>query len=142
MSLQQDPERAELGLVVMAFHPRLHTTQIIVEYDEVDGVGKLVKKLSKSQKIVKKSKKPQRPGKLQRSSARRNVYQRTDPSSKNSSFCWSFNSFRALFARPGSSLNIIFDLIIDKAKLIELLMHCPYQVFICAAHVFSSLLQL
>ena len=34
--------------MVMAFHPRLHTTQIAVEYNEVDGVGKSVKKLSKS----------------------------------------------------------------------------------------------
>ena len=32
----------------------------MVKYDEVDGSGKLVEKLSESRKIVKKSKKPQR----------------------------------------------------------------------------------
>ena len=85
--------------MVMAFHLRLHTTQIAVEYDEVDGVGKSVKKSSKSQRIVKKSEKPQRPEKLQRSSVRRNVYRSTDPpsiryeelessDSFSSSFCW------------------------------------------------------
>ena len=35
-------------------------TESAVKYDEVDGSGKLVKKLSESRKIVKKSKKPQR----------------------------------------------------------------------------------
>ena len=54
----------------------------MVEYDEVDGgIGKLVKKLSKGQRIIKKSEKPQRPEKLQRSSVRRNVYRSTDPPS-------------------------------------------------------------
>ena len=35
-------------------------TQSMVKYDEVDGGGKLIEKLSKNQKIVKKLKKPQR----------------------------------------------------------------------------------
>ena len=66
----------------------INATQFAVEYDEVDdGVGKLVKKLSKGRRTVKKSEKPQRPEKLQRSLARRNVYRSTGPpSTKNSSF--------------------------------------------------------
>ena len=51
--------------------------------------------------------------------------------------------FRALFARPRSYLNTTLASIIDKAKqLIELLMRCPHQVPICAAHMFPLLLQL
>ena len=62
--------------------------QIMVEYNEFDGgVGKLVKKLSKGQKIVKMSEKPQRPEKLQKSSVWKNVYQSTGPPlTKNLSF--------------------------------------------------------
>ena len=50
--------------------------------------------------------------------------------------------FRALFAGPRSSLDTTFASIIDKAKLIELLMRCLHQGIICAAHVFLPLLQL
>ena len=66
--------------------------RIAVKYDEVDkgrsgAIGKSVKKLSKGRRIVKKSEKPQRPEKLQRSLARKNIYQSTGPpSTKNSSF--------------------------------------------------------
>ena len=57
-------------------------------------------------------------------------------------FVTTLTVFRALFARPKSSRDTTFALIIDKAKLIELLMRCPHQVFISAAHAFSPLLQL
>ena len=60
--------------------------------------------------------------------------------------------FRALFARPKSSLNTTFGVIIVKAQLIELLMRChvlpqrsetilPHQILICGMHVLSLLLQ-
>ena len=63
------------------------TTRITVKYDKVDaGGGKSVEKSLGSQRIVKKSKKRQRPEKLQKSLVWRNVYQSTDPPSKNSSF--------------------------------------------------------
>ena len=56
-------------------------TQIAVEYDEVDGGGgKSVKKLSKSRKSLNGLKNLQKP------SVWRNVYQSTDPPSKDSSF--------------------------------------------------------
>ena len=57
------------------------TTQIAVEYDEVDGGGKLVEKSSKSQRIVKESKSFKGLKNLQRPSVPRNVYQSTDPPS-------------------------------------------------------------
>ena len=50
--------------------------------------------------------------------------------------------FWALFTWPKSHLDTTFASIIDKAKLIELLMRCPHQVPICAAHMFPPLLQL
>ena len=50
--------------------------------------------------------------------------------------------FQALFAGPKSSFDTTFASIVDKAKLIELLMRCLHQAFICAAHAFPPLLQL
>ena len=49
--------------------------------------------------------------------------------------------FRAFFARPKSFVNTTLALIVDKAKLIELLIRCSHQAFICAAHAFPLLLQ-
>ena len=60
--------------------------------------------------------------------------------------------FRALFARPKSSLNTTFGAIIIKALLMELLMRChvlpqrsqttlPHQILICGTHVLPLLLQ-
>ena len=68
-------------------------TQTMVKYDEVDAGDKSVKKSSKSRKIVKESKSFKGLRNLQRPSIRRKVYQSIDPLSKNSSFCWSSNSF-------------------------------------------------
>ena len=96
-------------------------TQSAVKYDEVDGGGKSVKKLSKGRKIIKKSEKLQRPEKLQRLSVWRNVYWGIDPPSKNSNVGQTLTVFRALFARPRSSLDTTFRVITDEAKLIELL---------------------
>ena len=61
---------------------------------------------------------------MQRPSVRRNVYRSTDPPSmKNSSFRYSsLTVFRALFAKPRSSLDTTFGTIIVKGKLMELLM--------------------
>ena len=50
--------------------------------------------------------------------------------------------FWALFAGLKNSLDTTFALIVDKAKLIELLMCCLYQAFIYATHAFPLLLQL
>ena len=69
--------------------------QIVVEFDGVDacggGGGKSVEKLSKNRKTSKAKK-------SQRSSVWRNVYQNTGPpSTKNSSFCLSSDSFSSSF---------------------------------------------
>ena len=74
----------------------------LVSKDEVDGdedssCGKSVKKLSKSRKIVKKSKSFKGLKNLQKLSVRRNVYQSTNPLSKNSNFCYNSDSFFELF---------------------------------------------
>ena len=127
---KRDPDYGQIWwgwwwMVVIAFHPRLHT----VKYDEVDDVGKSVKKLSKIRRIVKKSEKLQRPKKLQKSLVRRNVYRSTNlPSIRYKELklpleFWQF--FRTLFAGTRrSSLDTTLESIIDKAKLIELLMLC------------------
>ena len=72
------------------------------------AIGKSVKKLSKGRKIVKKSEKPQRPEKLQRSSVWRNVYRSTGPpSTKNSSFRYSSDSFSSSFLLGPEVLSIL-----------------------------------
>ena len=117
--------------------------QITIKYDEVDsGVGKLVKKLSK---VEESSKSPKNLKGLKSYKGHRFGGTFT----KVPIFCQkilTFNRvltvFRALFAGPRSYFDITFALIIDKAKLIELLMRCPHHVFICAAHMFPPLLQL
>ena len=85
--------------------------------------------LKSCQKVEKSSKSPKKPQKLknlQISSVWRNVYRNTGPPlMKNSSFHYSaLTVFRALFARPRSSLNTTFGAIIVMAKLMELLMRC------------------
>ena len=50
--------------------------------------------------------------------------------------------FCTLFAGLRSYLNTTWTSIIDKAELIELLVRCLHQVFICVAHMLPPLLQL
>ena len=117
--------------------------QITVKYDEVDGGdGKLVKKLSKGQRIIKKFEKPQ-----SLKSCKGHWFGGTFTKAlilrqRTQTFDKVLTVFRAFFIGPKSSLNTTFASIVDKAKLIELLIRCPHQAFICVAHAFLPLLQL
>ena len=97
-------------------------TQFAVDYDEVDnGGGKLVQKLWISRKIIKKPKKPQRSKKIAKTiglEERLIKYW--------SSVNWIQRTW-ALFAGPRNSFDTMFEAIIVKTKLIELLM--LYHVF-------------
>ena len=95
-------------------------------------LASLVKKLSKSRKIVKESKSFKGLKNLQRPLVRRNVYQSTNPPSiryeelKLPLKLWQF--FELFLLGPKSSLEATSASIIDKAKLMELLM--LYYVFL------------
>ena len=115
-------------------------TQSVVKYDKVDGGGKSVKKLSKGQKIVKKSEKPQKPEKLQRLSVRRNVYQSTNPPSKNSSFRYNSDSFLGSFCwtQELSKYYFHFDYCQNKAGChIVFIRGTSFLLFICKTRVLS-----
>ena len=90
------------------------------------GVVLLASRSKSRQKVEESSKveKSQRPEKSQRLSVRRNVYQRTNPLSIRYAPIRALMVFQALFARPRSSLDTIFESITDKAKRVELLMLC------------------
>ena len=128
------------GLIICA-------AQIVVEFDGVDagsggdsGGDKSVKKLSKTRQKVEKASKIWKickghwfGGTFTEAPILR---WRTQASVRV------LTVFRALFAGSRSSFDITFALIIDKAKLIKLLICCPHQVFTCIAHVFPPLLRL
>ena len=106
--------------------PRLCLSMMGLMVEVSDADGKSVEKLSKSQKIVKKSKnlkglKSRKNHRFRRMFTKAPVLRqrRTRTSIKTLAV------FRALFAgRRRSSLNTIFESIINRAKLMELLMLC------------------
>ena len=100
----------------------ISATQIAVKYDEVDGGGgKLVEKSSKSRRIVK-SRKTSKAWKVAKVIGSEEYL----PKHRASVDSWVWASVK--FAGLESSFDIASGLIMDKAKLMELLMLC---------HVFS-----
>ena len=103
----------------------------MVKYDEVNRGGgassKLDKKLLKSQKNVKKSKnlKTQKVAKIIGLEEPLPKYQSfVNSIQKTQAFVRNLIVFRAFFVKPRSFLDTTFTLIIDKVKLIRLLMLC------------------
>ena len=110
-----------------------NVTQSVVKNDEVVGaIGKSVRKLSKSRqksrRIVKEPKKLQRSEKSAKDigSEERLPKHRSSVNKELELLLKALTVFRALFAVPKSSLDTTFASIIDKGKLIELLMRCPH----------------
>ena len=107
-----------------SMNPSTSETQIAFQYDEVDGGGKSVKKLSKSRRIVKKSPKNLKGLNSCKGHQFGGMFTKALVLRQQTIqvFVRTLTVFQALFAGPRSYFNTTLALIIDKAKLMELLM--------------------
>ena len=106
--------------------PRLWLSMMGLMVEVSDAGGKSIKKSSKSRRIVKKSKKPQRSEKFAKAigSEERLPKHRSSVNEELELPLQLSDSFSSSFAEPRSFLDSTFGAIIDKAKVVGLLMLC------------------